>query len=183
MICRAAAREARLMIPPSSPVFLAERQSIFTPRETQSQLENIKHRRVYIACGHLLLAWGARPFSSPAVPRAAEGQPKLRCGSLIKTELCLYQEKKGLCFNPFLPNVRSDRRGRMSSGWAGGTHPAGCCHPWRERGRASAGDPATCITQAPTSSPRPPPPYSLRAPASAAIQGSTARDHRPCRVP
>lgn len=52
MICRAAAREACLMIPPSSPAFLAERQSIFAQREIQSELESIQCCRIYITSRH-----------------------------------------------------------------------------------------------------------------------------------
>lgn len=75
------------MIPPSSPAFLAERQSIFAQGKTQPQLENIKCWRIYIACGHPVPARRARQLSSPAIPKAAEGQPVLRYVSLRQSSV------------------------------------------------------------------------------------------------
>lgn len=169
MICRAATREACPMIPPSSPAFLAEQQSIFTQRKTQLQLENVKCWRIYITCGEPVSAQRAQQFSSPAIPKVAGGQPTLRYGSLIKTELCLYQEKASL-LQPFPSKCleQLQRKDELRLSWQHQSSrllppTAGACIG---QGRDSPGEPsrAHCTGTYPPPHPihRLPPPYGLQ---------------------
>lgn len=181
MICRAAAREACLMIPPSSPAFLAEQQSIFAQTEIQSELESIQCCRIYITGRHPpgVAARGVWQFSSTATREAAEGQPVLRCGrlALVKPELCLCQKKNPSLLQPF-PSERLEQcRGRMSSG---------CCHLQQEC-------PSLRAMLAPKAQPGAPHRDPLLTPSIASlrhtsisvcnIQGNTTGDHKPCQSP
>lgn len=80
------------------------------------------------------------------------------------------RKKKPSLLQLFPSKCPKQCRGRMSSGWAGGTNPAGCCHLRQERTSVRAvpapESPARCTARIPTSSPHPLPPFSLQAPAS-----------------